>query len=243
MNDHKPSPVLLQHDRVIETIAVLRRRIEERFPGSGLSALCGELLLIAQQSSQRARSINQPNWPIRIVTLLLASAMVLGLAITIGYAIRSMDADDVRPLDWIAIVEAGLNDIIFFVLAIFFLVSLDRRIKRRRAIQAIHELRAVAHVVDMHQLTKNPERSARDWERTEHSPTRTMTPFQLNRYLDYCSEMLSLVGKLAALYVQKFDDPAALAAVSEVEQLTTSLSRKIWQKIMILEAWQPKDKT
>ena len=53
-------------------------------------------------------------------------------------------------------------------------------------------------------------------------------------YLDYCSEMLSLIGKLAAQYVQKFDDPVVLAAVNEVEAPTTGLSGKIWQKIMIL---------
>lgn len=48
--------------------------------------------------------------------------------------------------------------------------------------------------------------------------------------------MLSLIGKLAALYVQKFDDPVALSAVNDVEQLTTGLARKIWQKIMILDS-------
>ena len=48
------------------------------------------------------------------------------------------------------------------------------------------------------------------------------------------SEMLSLLGKIAALYVQWFDDPAALAAVNEIENLTTGLSRKIWQKLMFL---------
>jgi len=46
--------------------------------------------------------------------------------------------------------------------------------------------------------------------------------------------MLSIIGKIAALYVQQFNDPPALAAVNEVESLTTGLSRKIWQKIMIL---------
>jgi hypothetical protein len=46
--------------------------------------------------------------------------------------------------------------------------------------------------------------------------------------------MLSLIGKLAALYVQKFDDPVALVAVNEVEDLTTGFSRKIWHKIMII---------
>ena len=47
--------------------------------------------------------------------------------------------------------------------------------------------------------------------------------------------MLSLTGKVAALYVQHFDDPTLLATVSEIEQLTTGLCRKIWQKIMILQ--------
>ena len=62
-----------------------------------------------------------------------------------------------------------------------------------------------------------------------------MTPFELSRYLDYSSEMLSLLSKTAALYVQHFNDPVTLSAVNDVEELTTGLSRKIWQKIMILD--------
>jgi len=67
-------------------------------------------------------------------------------------------------------------------------------------------------------------------------PPRTMSPFELSRYLDYCSEMLSITGKIAALYIQKFDDGVALQAVNEVESVTTALSGKIWQKLMILYA-------
>jgi len=119
--------------------------------------------------------------------------------------------------------------------AIYFLFSLEKRIKRQRALAAIHELRSIAHIIDMHQLTKDPERMFRKWENTPTSPQIQMSPLQLNRYLDYCTEMLSLTGKIAALYVQRFDDATSLAAVSEIEELTTSLSRKIWQKIMILE--------
>ncbi len=111
------------------------------------------------------------------------------------------------------------------------------RIKRKRALKAIHELRALAHVIDMHQLTKDPEQLLSRVKGTPSSPKRTLSAPELIRYLDYCSEMLSLIGKLAALYVQKFDDPVALAAVNEVEDLTTGLSRKIWQKIMILNAF------
>ena len=46
--------------------------------------------------------------------------------------------------------------------------------------------------------------------------------------------MLSLTGKVAALYAQSLHDSVVLSAVNEVESLTTGLSRKIWQKIMIL---------
>jgi hypothetical protein len=70
---------------------------------------------------------------------------------------------------------------------------------------------------------------------TASSPPRTLTRFELVRYLDYCSEMLSLIGKVAALYVQDLPDSQAVSAVDDIEDLTTGLSRKIWQKIMILE--------
>lgn len=61
-----------------------------------------------------------------------------------------------------------------------------------------------------------------------------MTSFELSRYLHYASEMLSLIGKIAALYVQHFDDAIALEAVDDIEDLSTGLSRKIWQKIAML---------
>ena len=62
-----------------------------------------------------------------------------------------------------------------------------------------------------------------------------MTPFELNRYLDYCSDALALISKIAALYVQGFQDPALLDAVDDMEDLTAGFSRKIWQKITLLE--------
>jgi hypothetical protein len=96
-------------------------------------------------------------------------------------------------------------------------------------------LRALAHIIDMHQLTKDPERIMRRGPTTASSPRQGMTPFELSRYLDYCTEMLSLTGKLAALYVQQFDDSVALSAVNDLEDLCTGLSRKIWQKIMVLQ--------
>ena len=66
------------------------------------------------------------------------------------------------------------------------------------------------------------------------------SPYELKRYLDYCSEMLSLCGKIAAVYAQNFHDPVALNAVNEIENLATGLSHKIWQKIMILADDDPR---
>ena len=130
--------------------------------------------------------------------------------------------------------KAGVNDIVFVAIAVFFLLTLETRLKRRRALEAIHELRSIAHVIDMHQLTKDPEWVLDRGRETGVLPLRTMNRFELSRYPDYCSEALSLTGKVAALYLKGFDDPVALQAVNEVEALTTGLSRKIWQKLTIL---------
>jgi hypothetical protein len=91
----------------------------------------------------------------------------------------------------------------------------------------------LAHLVDLHQLTKDPDRLLRPGPDTASSPDRHLTPFLLARYLDYCSEMLALVGKLAALYAE-FPDPVVLDGIDDVEDLTTGLSRKVWQKIAML---------
>jgi hypothetical protein len=61
-----------------------------------------------------------------------------------------------------------------------------------------------------------------------------LSSFHLGRYLDYCSELLSLIGKLAATYAQHFPDEVVLDTVNEIETLTAGMSQKIWQKLMIL---------
>jgi hypothetical protein len=92
-------------------------------------------------------------------------------------------------------------------------------------------------VIDMHQLTKDPSSILTRDERTPVSPNRSMTRFQLTRYLDYCSEMQALTGKLAALYAQNLPDPVVIEVVNDIEELTANFSRKVWQKISILESY------
>lgn len=84
----------------------------------------------------------------------------------------------------------------------------------------------------MHQLTKDPNDIL---EPKEEGNSRFFTPEKLIRYLDYCTDLLSINSKLAALHVQYFQDNAVLNNVNEVEMLSNELSRKIWQKIMIID--------
>ena len=224
----------LDSEKILDTIETLSRRIAERFPGSGLSKVCEELLTIAGESQNRTAWIAKPLTSLRIITGVLVTIIVVGLVLVLANTSWPRNGIDLVVL--VQVSEAGLNAFLLLSGAILFLVTAETRIKRRRALKAIHELRALAHVIDMHQLTKDPERLVAQMAATPSSPKQKLSPAELGRYLDYCSEMLSLIGKLAALYVQKFDDPVALAAVNEVEDLTTSLSRKIWQKIMIINS-------
>ncbi len=131
---------------------------------------------------------------------------------------------------------AELVGLVFVGLAVVFLLGLERRLQRRRELRAIYELRSIAHIVDMHQLTKDPDRLRKGLPDTASSPDRSLGPVELARYLDYCSELLSLTGKITAIYGEGIDDPVVLGAVQQVEGLATGLSSKIWQKIMILDA-------
>jgi hypothetical protein len=117
---------------------------------------------------------------------------------------------------------------------LWFLLTLEERWKRARTQTALHELRSFAHVVDMHQLTKDPTVLLGGGGSTPSSPERRMTRFELTRYLEYCAEMLALTGKLSALYAGESHDHIVIAAASDVENLCTDLGRKIWQKITIL---------
>jgi hypothetical protein len=222
----------LNADKIVETISLLSNRISERFPNSGLSKVSKEILQIAHQAVARATWIERPNIPLRIGIGILVLAFI-GTIVSIFASVR-VNTTFTNFSDLMQGVEASFNLIVLISAAIFFLVTLEIRIKRKQALKIIHELRAMAHIVDIHQLTKDPERITSQGSDTASSPTRTMSSFELSRYLDYCSESLSLIGKLAALYAQHFDDHVVLEAVDEIEDLTTGLSRKIWQKIMIV---------
>ena len=223
----------LDEANILQTAERLKLRISERFPDSGLSKVADELIALSKEVSDTVRYLRQPNYAIRIpITIVIV--LMLGLAVMVIVTVQI--PTQVRGLgEVVQMLDSGINDIVFLGIGIYFLVSVEARLKRRRALRMIHSLRSVAHVVDMHQLTKDPERLTSTAPDTASSPERTMTAVQLGRYLDYCSELLSVTSKLAALLVQHFADEVILGAVNEIETLTTGLSGKIWQKIRLID--------
>jgi hypothetical protein len=226
----------IRSDRIVETASRLRARIHARFPDSGLLGVANEILKSAEESQERCREIAKPNLPLRIGVAALLAGGLAGIASILVVNVRLTESFwDLSNFAEGA--EALLANLVFLGAGIAFLTTIETRLKRKRILAAMNELRALAHVIDMHQLTKDPERVFGRAPATSVSPARAMTAPELNRYLDYSSELLSIVSKIGALYVQSFPDPEALSAVDDIESLTNGLSRKIWQKIMILDRY------
>ena len=223
----------LDQANILRTTERLKLRISERFPDSGLSKVAEELMVLGSEVADTVGYLRRPNHAIRI-PVTIAILLMLGLAVMVIVTVQL--PTEVRGLaEVVQLIDAGINDIVFLGIAIYFLLNVEARLKRKKALRMIHSLRSLAHVVDMHQLTKDPERLTSTARDTASSPERTMTAAQLGRYLDYCSELLSVTSKLAALLVQHFTDEVILGAVNEIETLTTGLSGKIWQKIRLID--------
>ena len=224
----------LDLQKIEVTCHKLCNRIEERFPESGLFRISQELLLISQQTENNIRNIVKPIWWLRFFsyTCLLIFLTILGYGMFLIINNFTLGIENITEL--MQGVESGTNELIFIGIVAYFLFNLEGKFKRNLAIKSLHQFRSLAHVVDMHQLTKDPSVLMNN-NKTISSPERTFTKFEMVRYLDYCSEILALVGKLSVVYAQNMNDERVLNNVNDIENITQNLSSKIWQKIMILD--------
>lgn len=219
--------------RIIETAQRLDERVASRFPESGLRKLSAELVLLAADLARSARALEAPIWWLRV---LIGAAIAVGGAIFlfVGTFIP-LSRISTGAFDSVQGLESTLNTMLLAALGLLALARSEERIKRKRVFHCLHSLRTLIHVVDMHQLTKDPAVLSPDYVSNASSPPRITNPADLGRYLDYCSEMLSITGKIAALFAQSVNDEVVIEAVNDIEELGSNLSRKIWQKITMLD--------
>ncbi len=224
----------LDPSKIIGTLEILSRRICERFPNAGLARVSIVLKDVAGATSARVDALARPNYAMRLVVVLILFA---GLAL---FAWLAWLAHSLETSTELTNVMQGVDSATSLLIVLgggaFYLSTFEGRWRRDRAMKGLHELRSIIHVIDMHQLTKDPRPSA---HRTSSSPDRSMTAHQLLRYLGYCSELLSLSSKVAALYADKLHDPDIVEAVGDIERLTSNLSQKIWQKIELIQDRMP----
>jgi hypothetical protein len=233
---HEP----LQAPEVRETVDALYGRIEARFPTRGLLGVCGDVATLVDEV-QLAAGVGHRQIRLARAVSRGATAVVLAVtALALVLAAKDVVTGDVDNfIEGLGVAETAISDLVYAAIAIFFLWAYPERLQRSRLLNLLHQLRSTAHVIDMHQLTKDPEQLKPSFVPTSKSTRLDLDRDQMERYLDYCSELLSLVGKTAALCAEESRDSLVLETVSTIENLTVGLSRKIWQKISNLPPGEP----
>lgn len=225
----------LNPDKLADTLDQRARKVQEIFPKSGLSEVAENIGRVCKDAIEGSRRLARPNWLRRILSWLALVLVVLAAAALIDVAANTLlKTGRIEDLSQHGIVlpvslASGLSSL---PLMFFWLINWEQHWKRQQGLKELHRLRCLVHVVDMHQLAKDPGSATV----TDASGKRPMTPGELVTYLDICTDLLSLAGKIAVLYAQNTHDQAVLEAVSDLEEITTNLSVKIWQKIGIVQS-------
>jgi hypothetical protein len=242
--DKMPTYRRLEPDKIIATIDSLQQRIAANLGERGLTRICRELATVARDAKRRVIRLRRPNWWLRLVPV-MATALFAYLTWVMTHNIDELltNFDKETASEFEKLFEAlkqlkreialpvALTLPLPLVVGMFvFIWTLEGRWKRHRALRYLHELRSIIHVIDMHQLTKDPHHIS-DGSDPDH-----VSGDKLLRYLDYCSELLSISGKIAALYAESSHDPLIIETVNDLGQITSNLGNKIWQKLNTVEA-------
>jgi len=214
--------VRLRGSEIVSTLEVLSKRIHERFPEAGLGESCYHLLHVARTISDRLDAVNKPIRFLRpsvIISLCVLVVTFIALAIKAHVSFGELTA-----YRFVIFTNSFTSLSITVGASLYSLATYEKRVRRKRALRELDDLRSLAHIIDMHQLTKDPERIRINSKDTLSSPSEDMTPYEMGRYLDYCCEMLSLVGKIAAMYAigtfrSQGIDRTILGYVNDIETL------------------------
>ena len=217
----------LDAERLLETIHKIQLKIADAFPDAGLLRLSTRLELVARDVARGAHHVQQPYWGTRLVIAATMVASAVTAAYFLGFTHIDM-SENPDAIDAIQGLEALFNAVFLLLAGIVFIMSVEQRRKRGRALEDLHRVRSLTHVIDMHQLSKDPIGVGAPGARFRETQ-------ELITYLTFCTDLLSLTGKIGALYAQDMDDPVVIETVNDIEALSTNLSRKIWQKVLIAQ--------
>lgn len=126
--------LILLPDRVLATIEKLRDRIHERFGERGLYRVCGQLLEIAKIDMLDVRSIGRRYiWLRLLITLILAAAAAMLWRVAPLFKGVTTPATEISSV--LQGIEAAANLTLLTGAVVIFLVRLEVRFKRRRALE------------------------------------------------------------------------------------------------------------
>src|SRR5262245_34227794 len=120
----------LDADQILKTLRRLEQRIAERFPERGLLLICRDLINIGEQAQQRSTSIAKPNLALRAFVLIAIVAAIDGLVV-VGISIN-VPIGTPEIFGAVQGIEAAANIVVLLGAALFFLISLETRLKRNR---------------------------------------------------------------------------------------------------------------
>jgi hypothetical protein len=158
----------LDKDKIEKTALQLETRIAERFPGSNLRKVAQEIIGLSRDVGIQSEALGKPVLWLRILILaaIAAAAAVFGFVGTIV----SFDRISTGAFDFVQGLESFLNTAVFAGVGVYTLVTLEERFKRKRALDGLHALRSMIHIIDMHQLTKDPASLRKGFKPTKSSP-------------------------------------------------------------------------
>jgi len=169
----------LESAEITGTALALSDRISARFPGSGLSRVAKELVGVCQDAAQTATWLARPRKLLRagvavglMVIFVALLGTVLGVRVRMAFTTFS---------EFVQGLQAGIQNLVFLGIAVLFLLGLERRWKRRRAVSALHSLRSIAHIIDMH----SARQGSRDvgFRRVRRGSSRGTRPDSLSGFL------------------------------------------------------------
>jgi hypothetical protein len=208
--------------KIVQTAENLAHRVSERLPESNLAGLAAELAGIARETHRRARQVRRPIYLVRAACGLAILASLTAL----WYLVSDIHTRWVfgTITEVFEAADAGFNLLVLLAGALWFLITIEFRVKRRKTLDFLEELLEFIQVIDVTHLYYSPELYGET-----RSSSRSSLQFD-HTYLLFCTEMLALIRNLAPLYARGNVSDSIWRAVSEVVMLANAIEDRLFSK-------------